>query len=216
MDNGTLIVAALAILLVGGYAVGAILNARLMAALTAGLREALSWPGGRPRVQRPGRSIVRVESPAPVRGAGPVVATARMAPREAIPLWIMWALQGRGDVLDVRAHLDAPPSGAGLVADTRHRTGRAAIRAAVAAGGTRRDVPGTALATVAYDAAGHAAMERMAPVAAGVANLVLVELRAVQPRLTFLVSLRGMPRSLSSLRQDLQRLVGAARGRSRA
>ncbi len=210
MDNASAIVVALAILLVGGYAVGAVINARRMGSLIAGLRDALAGPGGAPTVRRLRRTIVRLEADRPVRGTGPVVATVLMAPREAVLVWALWALRGRGDLLDVKAHLDAVPSGAGLVADPRHRIGHAAIDAGLAAGGTRGGLPGTRLATVTYDQPGATAMARMARVAEGVGDIVLVELRAAQPRLTVLVSLHGAPRSLSGLRSALQHVVDAA------
>ena len=197
----------LAVLLVGGYAVGGVLNARRMQALAVGLREALSGPGGPAKVRRLGRSVVRVEAERPVRGAGRVIATVLLAPREALLVWVLWALQGRGDLLDIKAELDGPPVGAGLLADPRHRTGRAALRAAMAAGGTRGDAGAGGLAVAAYDAEGMTAMSQLAAVAAGVGDVVLLELRGAQPRLTLLVSLRHAPASLPSLRAALQRLV---------
>jgi len=215
VDYAALIVVALLVLLVGGYAVGGVLNVRRMQVLVAGLRDVMSGPGGPPRVRRLGRSIVRLEAERPVRGAGATVATIRVAPREALLVWLMWSLQGRGDQLDVKAELDAAPAGAGLVADPRHRTGRAALSAAVAAGGTRRDLPGRGLAMVTYDAAGAAAMERVSAVAAEAGDVVVLELRGAQPRLTLLVSLRHAPRSLPALRPALQKVVSAAVARPR-
>lgn len=210
MDYAALIVVALAVMLVGGYAVGGVLNARRTRVLVAGLGEILAGPAGRPRVRRLGRGVARLEAERPVRGTGTTVATVRVAPREALPVWLMWKLQGRGDLLDIRADLDAAPAGSGLVADPGHRTGRAALSAAVAAGGTRRDLPGRGLAMVTYDADGSAAMERISTVAAEAGDLVLLELRGAQPRLTLLVSLRHAPRSLPVLRRALQAVVAAA------
>ena len=60
---------------------------------------------------------------------------------------------------------------------------------------------------VAYDAEGTATMSRLAASAAQVGDVVLLELRGAQPRLTLLVSLRHAPASLPSLRPALQRLV---------
>ncbi len=210
MDSATLVVVMLAVLLVGGYAVGGVLNARRIQALAVGLRAALAGPGGPAKVRRLGRSVVRIEAERPVRGVGRVIATVLMAPREALLVWVLWALQGRGDLLDIKAELDGPPVGAGLLADPRHRTGRAALRAAVAAGGTRRDGAAGGLAVAAYDAEGTTAMTRLAAAAADVGDVVLLELRGAQPRLTLLVSLRHAPASLSSLRPALQRLVELA------
>ncbi len=177
MDYAALVVVALLVLLVGGYAVGGVLNVRRMQVLVAGLRDVMSGPGGPPRVRRLRHSIVRLEADRPVRGTGATVATVLVAPREALLVWLVWSLQGRGDLLDVKAELDAAPAGAGLVADPRHRTGRAALAAAVAAGGTRRDLPGRGLAMVTYDAAGAAAMERVSAVAEEAGDLVVLELR---------------------------------------
>jgi hypothetical protein len=213
VDSGTLIVVALAVVLVGGYAVGGVLNARRMEALVAGLRDAFAGPAGPATSRRLGRSIVRIEAERPVRGVGRAVATVLMAPREALLVWALWALQGRGDLLDVKAELDGPPVGAGLLADPHHRTGRAALRAAVAAGGTRGTADGHGLAIVAYDAPGRAAMERLVPAASDLGDVVLLELRGAQPRLTLLVSLRHAPGSLPGLRPALQRLVDLATGR---
>ena len=207
MDGATLVVVMLALLLVGGYAVGGVLNARRMQTLAAGLREAFAGPGGPARVRRLGRSVVRIEAERPVRGTGRVVATVLMAPREALLVWVLWALQGRGDLLDVKAELDGPPLGVGLLADPRHRTGRAALRAALAAGGTRGDTGAGGLAVAAYDAEGMSTMSRLAAATAQVGDVVLLELRGAQPRLTLLVSLRHAPASLPSLRPALQRLV---------
>jgi hypothetical protein len=213
VDYAALIVVALLVLLVGGYAVGGVLNVRRMQILVTGLRDVMSGPGGPPRVRRLGRGIVRLETERPVRGTGATVATVLVAPREAWLVWLVWSLQGRGDLLDVKADLDAVPAGAGLVADPRHRTGRAALAAAVAAGGTRRDLPGRGLAMVTYDAAGAAAMERVSSVAAEAGDLVVLELRGAQPRLTLVVSLRHAPRSLSTLRPALQKVVSVALAR---
>ena len=207
MDSATLVVVMLAVLLVGGYAVGGVLNARRIQTLAVGLREALAGPGGPAKVRRLGRSVVRLEAQRPVRGVDRVIATVLMAPREALLVWILWALQGRGDLLDIKAELDGPPVGVGLLADPRHRTGRAALRAAEAAGGTRGDAGAGGLAVVAYDAEGMTAMSRLAAAAAQVGDVVLLELRGAQPRLTLLVSLRHAPASLPSLRPALQRLV---------
>jgi len=211
---GALVVVALAALMVGGYAVGGVLNARRMRALVAGLRDELAGPASPPGVQRLGRSIVRLTAERPVRGAGATVATVLMAPREALLAWALWTVRGRGDLLDLKAELDRMPGGAGLVANPRHRTGRAALQAAIAAGGSRRDLPGRGLAMVTYDAAGAAAMERVAAIAGEAGNVVVVELRGAQPRLTLLLSLRGAPRSLTALRPTLQRVVDAALQRS--
>jgi hypothetical protein len=214
VNVSALIVVALAVLLVGGYAVGGVLNARRMRALMAGLRDALAGPAGPPRVQRLGRSIARLTVERPVRGAGSTIATVLMAPREALLVWVPWTVRGRGDLLDVKADLDRMPAGAGLAASPRHRTGRAALQAAIAAGGTRRDLPGRGLAMVTYDAAGAAAMERVAAVAGEACDVVVLELRGAQPRLTLLLSLRGAPRSLATLRPALQRVVDAALGQT--
>ena len=207
MDSATLVVVILAVLLVGGYAVGGVLNARRAQMLAAGIREALAGPDGPARVRRLGRSVIRIEGERPVRGTGRVIATVLMAPREALLVWVLWALQGRGDLLDIKAELDRPPVGVGLLADPRHRTGRAGLRAAVAAGGTRGDAGAAGLAVVAYDAEGTTTMSRLAASAAQVGDVVLLELRGAQPRLTLLVSLRHAPASLPSLRPALQRLV---------
>lgn len=207
MDSATLVVVILAVLLVGGYAVGGVLNARRAQILAAGLRETLAGPDGPARVRRLGRSVIRIEGERPVRGTGRVIATVLMAPREALLVWVLWALQGRGDLLDIKAELERPPVGVGLLADPRHRTGRAGLGAAVAAGGTRRDAGAAGLAVVAYDAEGTTTMSRLAASAAQVGDVVLLELRGAQPRLTLLVSLRRAPASLPSLRPALQRLV---------
>ncbi len=61
-----------------------------------------------------------------------------------------------------------------------------------------------------YDAAGAAAMERVAAIAGEAGNVVVLELRGAQPRLTLLLSLRRAPRSLATLRPALQRVVDAA------
>jgi hypothetical protein len=213
VNDATLVVAALALLLVGGYAAGGVLSARRMSALSIGLQATMSGPAGPPKVQRLGRRIVRLQAERPVRGSGATVATVLMAPREALLVWALWTLQGRGDLLDIKAELDRLPAGAGLVANPRHRTGRAALQAAVAAGGVRRDLPGRRLAMVTYDAAGEVTMERVAAIADEVGDVVVLELRGAQPRLTLLVSLRHAPRSLPSLRQALQRVVDAALAR---
>jgi len=199
--------------MVGGYAVGGVLNARRMRALVAGLRDELAGPAGPPGVQRLGRSIVRLTAERPVHGAGATVATVLMAPREALLAWALWTVRGRGDLLDLKAELDRMPAGAGLVANPRHRTGRAAVQAAIAAGGSRRDLPGHGLAMVTYDTAGAAAMERVAAIAGEAGDVVVLELRGAQPRLTLLLSLRRAPRSLATLRPALQRVVDASLAR---
>ncbi len=210
MNLATLVVVALAVLLVGGYAVGGVWNARRMRFLARGVANALTGPAGPPVVRRPGRGTVRLEAQSPVRGTGRVTATILMAPREALLVWLVWAIQGRGDLLDLRAELDAPPVGAGLVADATHRTGRAALRAAEAAGGTHRRAAGR-MTTAAYDAEGLAAMTGVGPAIAEIGDVVLLELRGAQPRLTLLVSLRHAPGSFRSLRPGLEHLVAAAR-----
>lgn len=209
VNGSALIVVALAVVLVGGYAVGGVLNARRLRALVTALREALAGPAGPPTVQRLGRSIVRLTAERPVRGTGSTVATVRMAPRDAVLLWVLSTLRGRGDLLDMKADLDRVPAGAGLVANPRHRTGRAALQAAVMAGGSRRDLPGCDLAMVTYDAAGAAAMERVAAIAGETGDVVVLELRGAQPRLTLLISLRRAPQSLVALRTALQGVVDA-------
>ncbi|MGC8633279.1 MAG: hypothetical protein ACP5VP_01195 [Candidatus Limnocylindrales bacterium] len=208
MDGATLIIVLLALLLLGGYAVGGMLNARRMQTLAGALRTALAGPRGSARVRRLGRNLVRIEVERPVPGTGPVAATVLLAPRESLLAWLFWILQGRGDQLDIRVELDSPPVGAGLLADPRHPTGRAALSAAVAAGGTRRDGAAGGLAVAAYDAEGMTAMTRLAAAAADVGDLVLLELRGAQPRLTLLLSLRHASASLPGLRTTLQQLVG--------
>jgi hypothetical protein len=207
VDGATLVIVLLALLLLGGYAVGGMLNARRMQTLAVRLRAALAGPGGAAKVRRLGRNMVRVEVEQPVPGTGPVAATVLLAPRESLLAWLLWSLQGRGDQLDIRVDLDRPPVGAGLLADPRHPTGRAALRASVAAGGTRRDGAAGGLAVTAYDAEGMAAMMQLAAVAADVGDVVLLELRGAQPRLTLLLSLRDARASLPGLRAGLQRLV---------
>ncbi len=63
---------------------------------------------------------------------------------------------------------------------------------------------------VTYDAAGAAAMERVAAIAGDAGDVVVIELRGAQPRLTLLISLRRAPRSLVALRTALQGIVDAA------
>lgn len=210
MNLATLVVVALAVLLVGGYAVGGVWNARRMRVLARGLANALTGPAGPPVVRRPGRGTIRLEAQSPFRGTGRVTATILMAPREALLVWLVWTAQGRGDLLDLRAELDAPPAGAGLIADATHRTGRAALRAAEDAGGTHRQAAGK-MTIAAYDAQGIAVMSSIGPAIAEIGDVVLLELRGAQPRLTLLVSLRRAPGSFRSLRPGLEHLVEQAR-----
>lgn len=210
MDAPTLAVTVLAIALVVSYFAGGMLNRRRATALVLSLRD--RFPGAtHPRLSWRGRNSFRLEFEKPMRGVGQLVASALLAPREAILVWALWVVQGRGDLLDLKADLDAPPRGAGLVFDPRHRLGRAARQAAEAAGGTVSEAGLGGLQIASYDEQGRALMQRLLPVAAEGGDVVLLEVKGAQPRLTVLLSLRGTPEaSVSHLASMLDGLVLAA------
>lgn len=210
MDLATLAVTILAIALVVSYFAGGMLNRRRAVALVQSLRT--RFPGtGHPRISWRGRNSFRLEFDKPMRGVGQLVASALLAPREATLVWALWAVQGRGDLLDLKADLDSPPRGAGLVFDPRHRLGRAARQAAEAAGGTVSEAGLGGLQIASYDEPGRALMQRLLPVAAEGGDVVLLEVKAAQPRLTVLLSLRGGPEAaVSRVAPMLNGLVVAA------
>lgn len=210
MDLPTLVVIALAILLAISYFAGGMLNRRRGAAFARALREIFSGAGPA-RIRWLGRNAFRIELERPVRGMSQLVASVLLAPREALLVWALWTIRGRGDLLNLKADLDAPPRGAGLVFDPRHRLGRAAWQAAVAAGGQVSEAGQGGLRIASYDETGRQLMQRLLPLAAQAGNVVLLEIKAAQPRLTLLLSLGGTPESsVSRLPPALTGLVAAA------
>ena len=210
MDLPTLAVTLLAILLVVSYFAGGMLNRRRAGALVRSLRARLAGTGGA-TLSWLGRSSFRLEVQQPARGVRRLAATALLAPREALLVWALWVVQGRGDLLDLKADLESLPRGAGLVFDPRHRLGRAAWRAAVAAGGQVSDAGVGGLRIASYDEPGKALMGRLLPLAAEAGDVVLLEIRTAQPRMTLLLSLRGTPEvSVARLLPTLSSLVAAA------
>lgn len=205
MDAPTLIVIALAALIVGSYLLGTSVNRGRTQEIVTALRSVLprDGTGG---LERLGRSVVRMSGRGPAPGIGHVTATALLTPREAVFAWAMWAIQRRGDLVDLRVDLDRPPSGAGLLCDPGHRLGRAALRAGLAAGGTASEVPG-GLTAVSYDAGGLATMRRAAAVVAEAGSqVVLLELRAAQPRLDLVLRPGAGARNVASLPSMLARI----------
>ena len=210
MDLPTLIVTILAIVLAVSYFGGGMLNRRRATALVRSLRA--RFPGsGKTAISWRGRNSFRLELQRPAHGISQLVASALLAPREALLVWAVWAVQGRGDLLDLKADLDAPPRGAGLVFDPRHRLGRAAWQAAEAAGGTVSEAGVGGLRIASYDEPGRVLMQRLLPLAVEGGDVVLLEVKAAQPRLTVLLSLRGAPEAaVSRLPPMLTGLVAAA------
>ncbi len=210
MDLPTLLVSILAVLLVGSYFAGGLLNRRRGEALILSLREALGAAAGA-RLTWLSRNAFRLELPEPLPGVNRLAATVLLAPREALIIWGTWALQGRGDLLDLKADLTAPPHGAGVVFDPRHRLGREAWQAAAAAGTPVSEAASGGLRVAAFDEDGLSLMERLLPLASKAGKIVLLEVKATQPRLTLLVSIRGTPRaSTADLAATVSGLVEAA------
>lgn len=197
MEPLTIAVTVLAFLLVAGYFAGGMLNQRRGQQLAWTLRQAFA-SSAEPRLTWLSRNVFRLELRKPLPRIQRVVATVALAPREAPLIWAYWGLRGRGDLLDMKADLATAPRGAGLIFDPRHRLGRAAWQAAVAAGGDVTEAGMDGLRMASYDAEGLALLERLVPLAMKAGDVVLVEVRAAQPRLTLLVSLRGAPRAATA------------------
>jgi hypothetical protein len=210
VDPATLVVTALAVVLVLSYFAGGMLNRRRAAALARSLRARFADAAGA-KITWLGRNSFRLELQQPARGVRQLAASALLAPREALLVWALWAVQGRGDLLDLKADLEALPRGAGLVFDPRHRLGRAAWRAAVAAGGQVSEAGVGGLRIASYDDPGRTLMQRLLPVAAEAGDVILLEIKAAQPRLTLLLSLRGAPEAaVSHLPPTISGLIAAA------
>ena len=210
MDLPTLVVTILAIGLALSYFGGGMLNRRRATALVRSLRT--RFPGnGKATIAWRGRNSFRLELQRPARGVSQLAASVLLAPREAALVWALWAVQGRGDLIDLKVDLDAPPRGAGLVFDPRHRLGRAAWQAAEAAGGLVSEAGPGGLRIASCDETGRGLMQRLLPLAAAGGDVVLLVVKAAQPRLTVLLSLRGAPEAVvSRLPPMLTGLVSAA------
>lgn len=192
MDPATVTVIALAVILVSAFFVGRGLNRRRAAALALALRQA--FPASEAGTARSaGRDAFRVELPHGIDGAERIVATVALAPREAPLVWLLWTARGGGDLLDLKVDLDAVPRGAGLAIDPRHRLGREAARRVRQGGLELRQAQVGSYWLASLDASGLAVMRAILPLAAAAGNLVYLELRAEQPRLEIVLSLRGSP-----------------------
>jgi hypothetical protein len=133
-----------------------------------------------------------------------------VAPREAPLVWAFWALQGRGDLLDIRADLASPTPAEGVAFDAGDRLGRAAGQAAVSDGMEVGAPTPERLRIATREASGRALLERLVPVAATAGRVLRVEVRAMQPRLALTLSLGGDPSAIAArITRALSELVAA-------
>lgn len=195
MDPLTVLVVVLAVALAIGYFAGGLLNRRRAERWVRSLRDAFAATTAA-RVSWPSRNSFRLELDQPLPGVRHLAIRGLLAPRESSLVWALWALQGRGDLLDLQMDLDAVPGHAGLILDPGQRLGREAERIA-AADGAATGAMHDGLRVVAASQAALAFMESLVPTVVGLGDVILLETKAAQPRLTIVVSARGAPDHLA-------------------
>ncbi len=212
MDPLTLAVVVFAVILAVGYFAGGVLNRRRASLWVRALRDGF---GGAPSatLSWPARNAFRLELERPLPGVKRLVVQGLLAPRETLLVWAVWTLRRRGDLLDLEAELDALPADVGLIFDPSHRLGRTARQAATAAGYRVSEAGAAGLRVAWRNETGRAFMERLLPLAGQIGDVVVLETKAAQPRLTLVLSLRGAPQAaVVRLSPTMARLVAEAGG----
>jgi hypothetical protein len=214
VDTPTLIVLVIAVILAVSYFAGGILNRRRAARWVRALRAAfpdaaeahLTWPA---------RNAFHIEFQEPLTGVRQMAIQGLLLPREALPVWALWASQGRGDLLSIRADLIDAPLAVGLAFDPGQRLGRAVGKAAAAEGSQVTPVGRGRMQIAWHEAAARPLLERLAEAGTDAGSPVFIEVRAAQPRLTVVVSSREPPETTAgNLETAAQRLVKIATRRS--